>query len=221
MASSAISQLLFPLLLLPLSHAATFTVVNNCSFTIWTAAVPAGGGRQLNRGQTCAIDVNPGAIGSIWARTNCTFDGSGRGSCETGDCGGLLECQDHGTPPNTLVEFALNQFSNRDFFDISLADGFNVPVNFIPDSTSCRGTRCAADINGQCPEKLRAPGGCNHPCTVFKTDEYCCTSSCAPNEYFRFFKKNCPDAYIIYPQDGPASTMFCPGGTNYTVVFCP
>ncbi|XP_065013790.1 protein P21-like [Musa acuminata AAA Group] len=215
-----LSFLLLPLLFV-VSHAATFDIVNQCSFTVWAAAVP-GGGRQLDPSQTWTINVNPGTTGGrVWARTDCSFDGSGSGSCQTGDCGGLLECQGYGTPPNTLAEFALNQFQNLDFVDISLVDGFNVPMDFSPTSGDCRGIRCSADINGQCPADLRAPGGCNNPCTVFKTDEYCCTSgSCGPTNYSMFFKNNCPDAYS-YPKDDATSTFTCPGGTNYRVVFCP
>nr|XP_009409806.2 PREDICTED: protein P21-like [Musa acuminata subsp. malaccensis] len=215
-----LSFLLLPLLFV-VSHAATFDIVNQCSFTVWAAAVP-GGGRQLDPSQTWSINVNPGTTGGrVWARTDCSFDGSGSGSCQTGDCGGLLECQGYGTPPNTLAEFALNQFQNMDFIDISLVDGFNVPMDFSPTSGDCRGIRCSADINGQCPAELRAPGGCNNPCTVFKTDEYCCTSgSCGPTNYSMFFKNNCPDAYS-YPKDDATSTFTCPGGTNYRVVFCP
>ncbi|PSS09557.1 Thaumatin-like protein, partial [Actinidia chinensis var. chinensis] len=109
-----------------------------------------------------------------------------------------------------------------DFFDISLVDGFNVPMEFSPTSDGCtRGIKCTADINGQCPNELRAPGGCNNPCTVFKTDEYCCNSgNCGPTGFSRFFKDRCPDAYS-YPKDDQTSTFTCPGGTNYKVVFCP
>ncbi|CAK9310989.1 unnamed protein product [Citrullus colocynthis] len=206
------------------THAATFQVRNNCPFTVWAAAVP-GGGRQLNRNDVWTFNVSPGTTAArIWARTNCNFDGSGRGRCQTGDCGGLLQCQAYGTPPNTLAEYALNQFNNLDFFDISLVDGFNVPMEFSPTSGGCtRGIRCTADINGQCPNELRAPGGCNNPCTVFGGDQYCCTapnSSCGPTFYSRFFKDRCPDAYS-YPKDDATSTFTCPGGTNYRVVFCP
>ncbi|KAK9147807.1 hypothetical protein Scep_006564 [Stephania cephalantha] len=120
--------------------------------------------------------------------------------------------------------YALNQFNNMDFFDISLVDGFNVPIDFSPTGGGCRGIRCAADINGQCPGDLRAPGGCNNPCTVYKTDQYCCTGSasnnCPPTDKSRFFKDRCPDAYS-YPKDDQTSTFTCPGGTNYRVVFCP
>ncbi|KAL0331267.1 UNVERIFIED_CONTAM: Thaumatin-like protein [Sesamum angustifolium] len=159
------------------ANAATFDIRNNCPFTVWAAAVP-GGGRPLNSGQTWTINVAAGTQGArVWARTGCSFDGAGRGRCQTGDCNGLLQCQAYGAPPNTLAEYALNQFNNLDFFDISLVDGFNVPMEFSPNSGGCsRGIRCTADINGQCPAQLRAPGGCNNPCTVFKTDKYCCNS---------------------------------------------
>lgn len=204
------------------THGATFEIRNNCPFTVWAAAVP-GGGRQLNRGQTWTINVNPGTKQArIWARTKCTFNAEGRGRCETGDCNGLLQCQAYGTPPNTLAEYALNQFNNLDFYDISLVDGFNVPMDFSPLSgIRCRGIRCAADITGQCPNELRAPGGCNNPCTVFKTDQYCCNSGkCVPTNFSKFFKQRCPNAYS-YPKDDQTSTFTCPGGTNYKVTFCP
>ncbi|CAL5356107.1 hypothetical protein CsSME_00044953 [Camellia sinensis var. sinensis] len=207
------------------TDAAVFTISNNCPYTVWAAATP-GGGVQLNRGQAWTINVAPGtAMARIWGRTNCNFDGSGRGRCETGDCGGVLQCTGWGVPPNTLAEYALNQFNNLDFFDISLVDGFNIPIQFSPTRNpidKCHPISCTADINGQCPDVLRAPGGCNNPCTVFQTPEYCCTSGpCSPTNYSMFFKKNCPDAYS-YPQDDASSTFTCPGGTtDYNVVFCP
>jgi hypothetical protein len=213
---------LFIALYFGLAHAARFDITNNCPFTIWVGAVP-GGGQQLNQGETWNLDVNAGTTGGrIWPRTGCNFDGSGHGSCQTGDCGGLLQCQAYGTPPNTLAEFGLNQFNNLDFFDISLVDGFNVAMDFSPTSSGCTlGIRCTADINGQCPNELKASDGCNNPCTVFKTDQYCCNSgSCEPTDYSKFFKDHCPDAYS-YPKDDQTSTFTCPGGTNYKVVFCP
>ncbi|XP_022728583.1 protein P21-like [Durio zibethinus] len=220
---SLFSFCLIAALCFTVANAATFNIRNNCPYTVWAAAVPTGGGRQLNSGEFWDINVNAGTTGGrIWARTNCHFDGAGPGGCQTGDCGGLLQCQAYGAPPNTLAEFALNQFNNLDFFDISLVDGFNVPMEFSPTSGGCtRGIRCTADIIGQCPNELKAPGGCNNPCTVFKTNEYCCNSgTCGPTDFSRFFKTRCPDAYS-YPKDDQTSTFTCPGGTNYRVVFCP
>ncbi|OVA16096.1 Thaumatin [Macleaya cordata] len=204
-----------------IAHAATFDIQNKCSYTVWAAAIP-GGGRRLDPGQSWRIDVRAGTTQArIWGRTNCIFNGSGHGRCETGDCNGLLQCNASGVPPTTLVEYGLNQFQNLDFVDISLVNGFNIPMDFSPTGGCARGINCSADINGQCPNELRAPGGCNNPCTVFKTDEYCCNSgSCGPTNFSRFFKERCPEAYS-YPKDDATSTFTCPGGTNYRVVFCP
>ncbi|PKI55249.1 hypothetical protein CRG98_024366 [Punica granatum] len=184
------------------ANAARFGVRNNCPYTVWAAAVP-GGGRRLNQGEMWALDVPAGTTGGrIWARTGCQFNASGMGRCTTGDCWGLLQCQDYGTPPNTLAEFALSQFNNMDFIDLSLLDGFNVPMEFSSNSDRCNQViRCTADIVGQCPDELKIDGGCNGACRVF-------------------FKDRCPDAYS-YPRDDASSTFTCPGGTNYKVVFCP
>ncbi|XP_038687743.1 thaumatin-like protein 1 [Tripterygium wilfordii] len=217
------STLLLTLLLITTTYAANIEIRNECPYTVWAAASP-GGGRQLNTNQVWNLNVPAGTVmARVWGRTNCNFDGSGRGRCQTGDCGGVLNCQGWGQPPNTLAEYALNQFGNQDFYDISLVDGFNIPMEFSATNGGCKRIRCTADINGQCPAQLRAPGGCNNPCTVFKTNEYCCTQgqgTCGPTNFSRFFKDRCRDAYS-YPQDDPTSTFTCPAGTNYRVIFCP
>ncbi|KAF3448521.1 hypothetical protein FNV43_RR09234 [Rhamnella rubrinervis] len=214
--------LLLLLLTIPYAKAATFEVRNNCGHTVWAAAVP-GGGRRLDRGQTWSFNVNAGTTGArIWARTGCNFNGGGRGRCLTGDCGGIQQCTSHGQSPSTLAEYSLNQENNLDSFDVSLVEGFNVPMEFSPTSIGCtRGIKCTADMNSQCPNELRVPGGCHNPCTVFNTDQYCCNSgNCGPTNYSRYFKDRCSDAYS-YPQDEQTSNFTCGGGTNYKVVFCP
>ncbi|KAL7111641.1 hypothetical protein ACP275_05G102200 [Erythranthe tilingii] len=213
---------LLPLLFLHTTHAIIFNIQNNCPYTVWPAAVP-GGGRRLDSGQTWTIGFpNVPKLAKIWARTNCTFDSSGQGSCLTGDCSGQLRCQSYGSPPHTLAEYGLNSFARKDYYDISVMEGFNVPIEFTPTTNGCtRPVRCAADVTGQCPTQLRAPGGCNNPCTVFKTTEYCCHSgACRPTDFSRFFKTRCRDAFT-YPEDDPTSTFTCPEGTSYRVVFCP
>ncbi|ONI06995.1 hypothetical protein PRUPE_5G093900 [Prunus persica] len=216
----------FPILLIIITlfvatvHATRFEVRNQCHFTVWAASRP-GGGKQLLPGQTWSFDVNTGTFpAQIWGRTGCSFNEAGRGKCLTGDCGGHLKCQDFGQPPYTMAEYHPQQF-DLDFLDISLVDGFNLPMEFSPTGGGdCKGIRCAADINGECPLDLRAPGGCNNPCNVFNTDQYCCNSTrCGPTSYSRFFKARCPEAYT-YPLDSDA-TFTCPAGTNYMVLFCP
>ena len=140
-------------------------------------------------------------------------------------CGGLFQCQGGGSgaaPPHTLAEFSLDQFGNLDFYDISLVDGFNVPMVFNPTSPKCSGIDCTGDLNGNCPTELKAPGGCYHPCTVFKTKEYCCDPGavCKATNYSMFLKGGCPGAYS-FSQDDKLSTFTCPSGSNYNVVFCP
>ncbi|KAF9591876.1 hypothetical protein IFM89_008922 [Coptis chinensis] len=214
-------------LIFTFTNGTIFEIHNQCSYTVWPAAIP-GGGRQLNPGQAWILNIKPSiSSGRIWGRTNCTFDSSGRGSCVTGDCNGLLQCQSYGLPPNTMAEYSLAQINQMDFFDISLVDGFNIPMDFVPITVGLRGIRCRADITGQCPNELRTPGGCNGPCPVFNTAEYCCTGayslpgSCGPTKLSKFFKDNCPDAYS-YPLDqDPANTFTYPNGNYYKIVFCP
>ncbi|KAK1352853.1 Osmotin [Heracleum sosnowskyi] len=217
--------------LLITTRAANFRVRNNCRYVVWAAASNPGGGRRLNTNEEWSFDTAPGtARARIWGRTNCNFGASGQGSCETGDCGSLV-CPTgrYGKAPNTLAEYALNQnspgyYTNLDFFDISLVDGFNIPMEFGPVANSggkCEARRCTSDINGQCPGPLRVPGGCNNPCTTFREERYCCNQGpCGPTDYSRFFKDRCPTSYS-YPQDDATSLFTCPGGTNYKVVFCP
>ncbi|CAN0841645.1 Thaumatin-like protein [Linum grandiflorum] len=208
---------IFTTVLTTSTNAARFAITNNCPYTVWAASVPDGGGRELKRGQTWTVNAPSGTKEArIWARTNCRFDASGRGKCQTGDCSGLLSCRGYGKAPNTLAEYAINQFSKLDFIDISVIDGYNVPMEFSSVSKGCRRV-----IKSQCPRELKVPGGCNGPCPVFKTDEHCCNSGkCGPTKYSRFFKQRCRDAYS-YPKDDPTSTFTCPTGTNYKVVFCP
>ncbi|KAM0883604.1 hypothetical protein ACQ4PT_031516 [Festuca glaucescens] len=115
-----------------------------------------------------------------------SFHGKGNGSCKTGDCSGLLPVRAMVSCPNTLIEFALDQFASNDFFDISLIDGFNVPMDFLPVPVPVQGRsgykrpHCAANITLQCPSELKAPGGCKDACTLFNQDKYCCAGNKGP-----------------------------------------
>nr|ABM91763.1 acidic thaumatin-like protein 13 precursor [Taxus x media] len=205
--------------------AAKFEITNQCSYTVWAAGTP-GGGQQLQTGETWSVDVAAGtAAGRFWGRTGCSFDGNGRGSCQTGDCGGLLSCQASGAVPASLAEYSLNQDQNKDCYDISLVDGFNVPISLAPTNGQCTTTSCKSDINAVCPAELKVSGGCNSACAAFHTDQYCCTGAntdnCAPTNYSMFFKNQCPQAYS-YAKDDASSTFTCSSGTtDYKIVFCP
>ncbi|GLU02752.1 hypothetical protein SLE2022_199900 [Rubroshorea leprosula] len=215
----------------------TFTFVNRCGYTVWPGILANAGsprldstGFQLPKDSAISLQAPTGWSGRFWARTSCTFDGSGAGSCATGDCGtGMLECNGLGaTPPVTLAEFTLGT-GGQDFYDVSLVDGYNVPM-IVEGSGGlglCASTGCTADLNQQCPAELRAGDGfaCNSACTAFGSPEYCCSgaystpTTCKPSVYSEMFKAACPRSYS-YAYDDATSTFTCTGA-DYTITFCP
>jgi hypothetical protein len=86
-------------------------------------------GFALAPGQLRSLYAPQGWSGRFWGRSGCTFDASGKGSCATGDCGsGEVECHGAGaSPPTTLAEFTLDDDGGKDFYDVSLVDGYNLP----------------------------------------------------------------------------------------------
>nr|ADB97933.1 thaumatin-like protein S3 [Pinus monticola] len=155
---TAIVALIFNVLYLQGAMGATFEIRNQCSYTVWVAGIPVGGGFALGQGQSWSVDVPAGtSAGRFWGRTGCSFDASGKGSCSTGDCGGVLSCTLSGQPPTTLVEYTLNggNNNNQDSYDISVIDGFNVPLSLTPSDGGCYAPICTLD---KCPDAYLYPG---------------------------------------------------------------
>ncbi|KAI5319741.1 hypothetical protein L3X38_039449 [Prunus dulcis] len=215
---------------------ATFTFTNKCDFTVWPGILASAGspkldstGFELAKGSTRSFQAPTGWSGRFWGRTGCNFDGSGHGSCSTGDCGsGQLECNGAGAaPPATLAEFTLGSGS-QDFYDVSLVDGYNLPmiVEGSGGSGTCASTGCATDLNRRCPAELKVDGGgaCKSACDAFGSPEYCCNgdygspSTCKPSMYSQLFKSACPKSYS-YAYDDASSTFTCTGA-DYTITFC-
>ena len=130
--------------------------------------------------------------GRIWARTNCAYSSNGLFTCETGGCD-FLECasggiQRGGKPPATLAEITINGAGNKDFYDVSLVDGFNLrikmnvrnPNNDENGKYWCKNPNCDKDLNIMCPKELQKRNnkavavGCSSACEKFNTDQYCC-----------------------------------------------
>lgn len=133
-------------------------ISNNCDDTVWpgigTQAGTGGGtgGFELSAGSSKSLTVSPDWQGRVWGRTNCSFNAAGTGAsnlngnngggaaCSTGDCGGVLDCVMTGATPVTLAEFDLAGGSGgtQTFYDISLVDGYNIPlgVTYIPNNDS-------------------------------------------------------------------------------------
>jgi hypothetical protein len=230
----------------------TFTFVNKCNETVWVGSLgnpgstpPNGGGWALGAGQSNSVVLNQGWAGRFWGRRNCSFDGAGNGTCDTGDCG-RLQCNGRGgAPPTSLAEFTLNGGGNTDFYDISLVDGYDFPLSIQPSPATtvpgnpyqCGNPRCTSDLLATCPAALQKKNGagrvvaCMSACEAFNTDQYCCRgafntpatckSSTWPVNYPAFFKAACPTAYS-YAYDDNSSTYTCNNPLpNYTITFCP
>ncbi|MBA0550742.1 hypothetical protein Golob_021664, partial [Gossypium lobatum] len=141
----------------------------------------------------------------------------------------MITCNGGGAiPPASLIEYTLAPNNGKDFYDISLVDGFNLPLSVTPHGRllGCNTTSCAADVNTVCPLELQVKGlgggviACKRACLAFKQPQYCCTGAynspvtCQPTKYSKIFKSHCPEAYS-YAYDDKTSTFTCTGGANY------
>ncbi|PPQ65533.1 hypothetical protein CVT26_000490 [Gymnopilus dilepis] len=145
-----------------------FTAPGNVkpNFTTGWSAAP-------NTGVTFTVPDNWQG-GRIWGRRDCDFSTNpGPNSCVDGGCNGGLVCDPvtgTGVPPATLAEFTLSAGGNTDFYDVSLVDGFNLPLR-IDNNMGCTAPECAVDLNPNCPSPLKgpfdssgAPVGCKSAC---------------------------------------------------------
>nr|CAB3446458.1 unnamed protein product [Digitaria exilis] len=146
----------------------SFTVTNNCGYTVWPGVMPGAGspaldstGFQLAPGQSQTLSAPAGWSGKLWGRTLCSTDTTGTFTCVTGDCGsGRPDCAGgNAAPPATLAEFTLDGSGAMDFYDVSLVDGYNLPVLVAPQGAApggnCAPTGCLVDLNSACPADLK------------------------------------------------------------------
>merc|ERR1711942_183987 len=211
---------------------------------------PNKGGWELKAGRKNSVYVpHDFKSGRFWARTGCEGTVGRNFHCETGNCGPWIECSwDNvhrgGAPPATLAEFTLNGFGNQDYYDVSLVDGFNVPLKIQVNTPTegnpvnywCKNPECAVDINQVCPSELEVRNkgdevvACKSACEQFNTDEYCCRPPCCGKpetctsdkwdvNYPGLVKGHCPTAYS-YAYNDKTSTFFC-RNTDYTIILCP
>ncbi|KAL1533346.1 hypothetical protein AAHA92_33241 [Salvia divinorum] len=184
--------------------------VRYCDYTVWPGILSNTGssglgttGFQLIPHATQSFEAPSGWSGRFWGRTGCSFDPiSGQGSCATGDCGSnQIECNSAGAiPPATLAEFTIGSGA-QDFYDVSLVDGYNLPMIVEPvgGSGACGLTRCVRDLNRVCPNELRPGDGqaCKSACEAF--GKYCCSgtygspATCRPSVYSEMFKRRARD----------------------------
>ncbi|RPD61133.1 thaumatin-like protein [Lentinus tigrinus ALCF2SS1-7] len=239
--------------------ARTMTVKNNCGYTIWPAlftdlnvspSSPSHAtGWEQGAHQTVSFDVpNDWRAGRIWGRRGCDFSKgpAGPNQCLDGGCNGGLECDPHtgtGVPPATVAEFTFAFNGQPDNYDVSLVDGFNMPMS-ITNNKNCHSASCPADLNFNCPSQLTGPKdssgqvvGCLSACAAGlggdpQNNKDCCTGShgtaatCPPSDvdFYQYFKGPCPDSYAYaYDEQSHTALWTCDGNlaADYTVTFCP
>ncbi|GAB4827490.1 hypothetical protein Ancab_034374 [Ancistrocladus abbreviatus] len=217
-------------------------IVNSCKDSIWPGVLgtagystPLDGGFHLRSGQQRWLQLPERWSGRMWARQGCLFDSTtGKGRCQTGDCAGLLQCKGvGGVPPVTVVEMTFGTSDSAlHYYDVSLVDGFNIPVSMVPlgGSGGCGVAACEADLNTCCPLALTVQGGgkvvgCKSACLAMGSDRYCCTGEFASPEncrltlYDRLFKGICPRAYShAFDERTGLKTCRAP---RYVITFCP
>jgi len=229
-----------------------FIVKNNCNETVWVAGagnpVPvfnnSSGGFELAPGATVSTSVPvPWIGGRFWGRRQCTFDSTGKGSCATGDCGGLLQCQHAGAGNTSLAEFTLTGSpTGADNYDISLVDAFDFPISVQlndPQPTHAINAACQVDLRASCPaaQRILDKSGnvvaCNSLCGQFGTPNYCCAGPYAnpqscnnvhwdTNYRGSILKQSCPSAYGYAFDDASSDFGVAPPpAQGYTITFCP
>lgn len=121
------------------------TIVNQCADDIWAAintqhgAGPSTNGFKLSTGEQNNLTVSSDWQGRVWGRTNCSFNNAGTGpasggvgkACGSGDCNGALNCVVGGDVPVSLAEFTLDAGDGQTYYDISLVDGYNIPMAIV------------------------------------------------------------------------------------------
>jgi hypothetical protein len=205
------------------------TIENHCTETIWTFALPkttfpGSVPLQIDAGQAYVVGWPDKWSGRIWGRTACTGAPASLKCAQTGN--------------DTLAEFTLTAGMASDWYDISLVDGFTLPVailqidapwtpspTYVPGGPLgadglCGSPVCAADLLPNCPASQQKKDAAGNVVT--------CVNGQNPGPIQKYFKSGCPTSYS-WPYDDPQSLFRCAdaaqnGGTgakDYTVIFCP
>lgn len=218
------------------------TIVNNCPFTIYPGILGNAGHTNLEKGGFRLPALSHRSFnapthhwsGRIWARTGCCYTGHHKFTCETGDCGGRVECNGIGGKiPATLAQIQLQHPVAA--YSVSLVDGFNLPMTITPHEGKgkCPVLGCRdKNLLKTCPRQLQVKSrngktvvGCKSGCAAYGTDKLCCRNrynsarTCKASSYSLFFKKSCPSTFT-YAHDTPSLTHQCYSPKELKVIFC-
>ncbi|KAL1716423.1 thaumatin [Schizophyllum commune] len=234
------------------------TVYNNCPFTIWpgmytnpqlnTEFPDHPNGWEAPAYSSVTFNVpDHWTSGRIWGRRDCDFSSGSTepSTCVSGGCLGGLVCDSNagtGVPPATVAEWTLGDVQGLDNYDVSLVDGYNLPMR-IDNSGGCGVPDCPVDLGPNCPDNLKGPFnadgfpvGCKSACLVDpnpSNSPACCSGQWAGgpqdcpssgSSSYDYFKSNCPNSYA-YAYDEPSGTAlwYCDANkaVDWTLTFCP
>ncbi len=220
--------------------ATTFTVRNNCSYTVYPGVFPASvfenGGWTLPPGASSTFNVPSGSVGRLWGRTGCNTNTS-PAQCTTGSCGGTgLQCAGTTGQPNTsLFEWNIDA-GGTDWYDVSYVDAIDNPIGVAVSNGGCVSPNtCTRAVLDNCPADLRSGAACLSACTRYGTDQFCCrgafgtpqtcvVAGWAPSAqtYVNNVHGFCPQQYSYAYDEVPGDALHtCPTGASYTITFCP
>jgi len=197
--------------------------VNDWNQTIWVEAITSFGGPLpathwvLPQGASVSISVPDHWDGRFWGDTDCSVDATGQPTgCATGHCPPGTSCEGGAASFATLAEFNMQYPGANDIYDVSLVDGYNLPIyiNTIggstPDVLSAHGclsapvvpggTTCTTDANVLCANSQYS----DLQVTDASGNVIACKSACTELEA----EGNTPD-------DVAADPYCCPGGTAH------
>ncbi len=113
----------------------SITFVNRCNYPIWMNPFPTVGNgiQRLEQNARTIYNIpDSGWKGRFWPKTEC--DGNGQ-NCAVGQS--VPPCPSGGCQPpaETKVEFFFPTMNDRNsvWYDISLVDGYSLPMEIIPD----------------------------------------------------------------------------------------
>jgi hypothetical protein len=203
-------------------------IENHCAETIWTFALPkttfpGSVPLQVDPGQSFAVGWPDKWSGRVWGRTACTGAPASLKCAQTGN--------------DTLAEFTLTSGMASDWYDISLVDGFTLPLAILqldapwtPSPTYkpggplgedglCGSPVCAVNLLANCPASQQKKDAAGNVVT--------CVNGQNPGPIQQYFKAGCPTSYS-WPYDDPQSLFRCQdaaqnagaGAKDYKVVYC-
>ncbi|MCO5570748.1 hypothetical protein L7F22_024476 [Adiantum nelumboides] len=144
------------------TNATWLSLINTCKQPVWPASQPmrpgipvlgnGSDGFELPPRERRTLELPATWAGRIWGRTGCNFSNlvNGTYNCLAGECGVGCSMQCDwwaGVPPVTVfyLNLAGSYNGDQDIYDVSLEDGFNLPMVALPahgTSGNCLPTGC-------------------------------------------------------------------------------